>query len=107
MARGERMVLLNARPMSDWQRSQLPGAMPVPFYDGVEAIVPHLPTDGTPIIADCACPHAASGRVVDAPKAAGFPSTRILDEGILVWAGRGHPLSLGERSLTGPLRPRR
>lgn len=96
MARGERMVLLDARPMSDWQRSHLPGAMPVPFYDGVEAIVPHLPTDGTPIIAYCACPHAASGRVVDALKAAGFPSARILDEGILVWAGRGHPLALGE-----------
>ncbi|MEC7947062.1 MAG: c-type cytochrome [Myxococcota bacterium] len=96
MSRGERMVLLDARPMSDWQRSHLPGALPVPFYDGIAAIAQHLPRDGTPIIAYCACPHAASGRVVDALTAAGFTSARILDEGVLVWAGRGHPLALGE-----------
>ena len=95
MKRGERMVLLDARPMSDWQRSHLPGALPMPFYDGVEALIPHLPNDGTPIIAYCACPHAASGRVVDALKAAGFSSARILDEGVLVWTSRGYPIALG------------
>ena len=95
MERGERMVLLDARPMSDWQRSHLPGALPVPFYDGIESIVPHLPRDGTPIIAYCACPHAASGRVVDALKRAGFSSARILDEGVLHWAAAGHPIALG------------
>ena len=93
--RGERMVLLDARPMSDWQRSHLPGAMPVPFYDGVEAIVDHLPRDGTPIVAYCACPHAASGRVVDAPKEQGFAAARILDEGVLHWAAAGYPIALG------------
>jgi len=94
-SRGERMVLLDARPVSDWQRSHIPGALPVPFYDGVEAIVDHLPDDGTPIIVYCACPHAASGKVVDALKAKGFRSARILDEGILHWASEGHPLALG------------
>ena len=32
MERGERMVLLDTRPMADWQRSHLPGALPMPFY---------------------------------------------------------------------------
>ena len=96
MERGERMVLLDARPMSDWQRSHLPGALPMPFYDGIDELVPHLPNDGTPIVAYCACPHAASGRVVDALKAAGFGSARILDEGVLVWAGMGYPIALGK-----------
>ena len=95
MERGERMVLLDARPMSDWQRSHLPGALPMPFYDGVGELIPHLPNDGTPIIAYCACPHAASGRVVDALKQAGFPSARILDEGVIVWAGLGYPIAVG------------
>jgi cbb3-type cytochrome c oxidase subunit III len=95
MARGERMVLLDARPTSDWQRSHLPGALPVPFYDGIDAIAAHLPKDGTPIVAYCACPHAASGRVVDQLHGAGFTSARILDEGVLVWAAQGHPLELG------------
>ncbi|GEM_PF-3814495 len=40
------MVLLDARPMSDWQRSHLPGALPMPFYDGIDELVPHLPNDG-------------------------------------------------------------
>jgi len=95
MERGERMVLLDARPMSDWQRSHLPGALPMPFYDGIDELVPHLPKDGTPIIAYCACPHAASGRVVDALTAAGFTTARILDEGVLIWAGLGYPIALG------------
>lgn len=95
MKRGERMVLLDARPMSDWQRSHLPGALPMPFYDGIETLLPHLPNDGTPIIAYCACPHAASGRVVDALHTAGYASARILDEGVLIWAGRGYPLAVG------------
>lgn len=95
LERGERMVLLDARPLSDWQRSHLPGALPVPFYDGVDAIVAHLPKDDTPIIAYCACPHAASGRVVDALVERGYTGARILDEGVLVWAAQGYPLELG------------
>lgn len=95
MERGERMVLLDARPMSDWQRSHLPGALPMPFYDGIDELLPHLPKDGTPIVAYCACPHAASGRVVDALTKAGITSARILDEGVLIWAGLGYPIALG------------
>ncbi len=95
LERGERMVLLDARPASDWQRSHIPGAFPLPFYKKVKQMLPHLPNDGTPIIAYCACPHAASGRVVDALKEAGFTSARILDEGVLVWAGLGYPIAVG------------
>lgn len=95
LERGERMVLLDARPVSDWQRSHLPGALPVPFYDGVDAIILHLPKDGTPIIAYCACPHAASGRIVDALVERGYTTARILDEGVLHWAAQGHPIELG------------
>ncbi len=95
MQRGERIVLLDARPVSDWQRSHLPGALPVPFYDGIDAIAPHLPRDGTPIVAYCACPHAASGRIVDALVEQGYTAARILDEGVLHWAAHGYPIELG------------
>jgi mono/diheme cytochrome c family protein/rhodanese-related sulfurtransferase len=95
LVRGERMVLLDARPLSDWQSAHLPGALPMPFYDGVEALVPHLPRNETPIIAYCACPHAASGKVVDALRARGFSRAVVLDEGVLVWAARGYPISIG------------
>jgi mono/diheme cytochrome c family protein/rhodanese-related sulfurtransferase len=101
LARRERVVLLDARPLSDWQRSHLPGALPVPFYDGVDAIVAHLPADGTPIVVYCACPHAASGKIVDELWARGFPAARILDEGVLVWAAEGFPLALGAEPESG------
>ncbi|MEY3211299.1 MAG: hypothetical protein RIT28_1780, partial [Pseudomonadota bacterium] len=81
-----RLVLLDARPTSDWQQGHIPGALPVPFYDGVEAILPHLPRDGTPVIVYCACPHAASGKIVDALRAEGLSEAYVLDEGVLIWA---------------------
>ncbi|MBM4369264.1 MAG: c-type cytochrome, partial [Deltaproteobacteria bacterium] len=50
LAAKRRIVLLDARPLSDWQRGHLPDALPVPYYEGVERIVPHLPDDETPIV---------------------------------------------------------
>jgi mono/diheme cytochrome c family protein/rhodanese-related sulfurtransferase len=89
-----RVVLVDARPMSDWIASHIPGAVPVPYYD-VNALVEKLPKDGTMIVAYCACPHAASGEVVDYLREMGFPATAILDEGFLVWVERGYPVIPG------------
>lgn len=98
MERGARLVVLDARPTSDWLRRRLPGALPVPYYD-VERIVERLPRDGTWIVAYCGCPHAASGVVVDALRARGFESTAVLDEGVYHWIDQGYPTE------TGPLPP--
>jgi rhodanese-related sulfurtransferase len=89
---GARLVVLDARPLSDWHRGHIPGAFPTPFYDELGAIAKALPRDGTWIIAYCACPHAASGKVVDALRELGFPKTAVLDEGIVVWGQRGYPM---------------
>jgi hypothetical protein len=43
----------------------------------------------------CACPHAASGRVVDALRAHDIPNTAIIDEGVIVWTQRGYPIQAG------------
>lgn len=95
LAQGQRMVILDARPLSDWQRGHIPGALPVPFYDGIESILPHLPSDDTPIFVYCACPHAASGKVVDALVKAGRRQAWVIDEGVLIWAARGYPMVIG------------
>jgi mono/diheme cytochrome c family protein/rhodanese-related sulfurtransferase len=92
-----RVVLVDARPMSDWIASHIPGAVPIPYYD-VNALAEMLPKDGTMIVAYCACPHAASGEVVDHLRAVGFPATAILDEGFLVWVERGYPVVTGASS---------
>jgi len=91
---GARMVLLDARPTSDWSRAHIPGAIPVPYYDA-ESMMAGLPRDGTWIISYCACPHAASGKVMDYLRADGFPKTAVLDEGVLVWTKRGYPIAHG------------
>jgi cytochrome c oxidase cbb3-type subunit III len=94
LAAGARLVLLDARPLSDWHRGHIPGAYPLPFYADIDDIARALPRDGTWVIAYCACPHAASGKVVDALRARGISTAAILDEGILVWERRGHPMQV-------------
>lgn len=94
MDRNARMVLLDARAPSDWARTHIRGAAPFPFYD-VDTLAQHLPNDGTWIIAYCACPHAASGHVVDELRRRGFSHTAILDEGIPWWIEQGFPVEAG------------
>jgi mono/diheme cytochrome c family protein/rhodanese-related sulfurtransferase len=92
---GARIVVLDARPLSDWLKGHIPGAVPFPFYDA-EALLEHLPRDGTWIVAYCGCPHAASGHVVDTLREHEYTHTAILDEGIFVWAERGYPMTFGQ-----------
>jgi cytochrome c oxidase cbb3-type subunit III len=89
-----RMIVLDARPTSDWIKSHVPGALPVPYYDP-DRMIDSLPRDGTWIISYCGCPHAASGKVMDALRAEGFENTAVMDEGIFVWMSRGYPTTTG------------
>jgi cytochrome c oxidase cbb3-type subunit 3/ubiquinol-cytochrome c reductase cytochrome c subunit len=85
-----RIILIDARPPSDWIQFHIPGSVPVPYYD--TAKLDGIPNDGTWVIAYCACPHHASGEVVDALRRRGFPNTAVLDEGILFWRRSGFVL---------------
>lgn len=89
-----RIILLDARPTSDWLIERLPGALPVPYY-AIEPIVERLPRDGTWIVAYCGCPHAASGQVIDALREHGFQNTAVLDEGVYHWIEQGYPTETG------------
>jgi mono/diheme cytochrome c family protein/rhodanese-related sulfurtransferase len=91
---GQRIILLDARAASDWVLGHIPGAVPFPFYS-VDELASNLPTDGTWIVAYCACPHAASGRVVDELRMRGFANTAVLDEGIVFWQDAGYPMARG------------
>lgn len=95
LRQGRRMVLLDARAMSDWQRAHIPGAVPFPYYSEPEQFIDDMPDDGTWIIVYCACPHAASGRVVDTLREHDIPNTAIIDEGVIVWTQRGYPIEAG------------
>jgi mono/diheme cytochrome c family protein/rhodanese-related sulfurtransferase len=85
----KRIVVIDARAVPDWASMHIPGAISVPYYSF--ARLDQLPKDGTWITAYCACPHHASGAVVDELRRRGFKNTAVLDEGILEWKKRGYP----------------
>lgn len=91
----QRMIILDARSEVAWRQMHIPGAIPVPYYEEPENFIDNIPNDGTQIIIYCACPHAASERVMNTLKRHGFENTAIIDEGILVWAQMGFPVRNG------------
>ncbi|MEJ1239237.1 c-type cytochrome [Chryseolinea sp. T2] len=90
-----RMVILDARSKAAWHQSHIPGAVSVPYYDEPDNFIKYIPNDSTWVIAYCACPHAASQRVVNTLRRFGYKNLAILDEGVLVWAQRGYPVQIG------------
>lgn len=84
------MVILDARATSDWSTSHIAGALPFPFYN-IEEMAERIPRDGTWILAYCACPHAASGHVVDELRQRRFPRTAVIDEGFPFWTAHNYP----------------
>lgn len=91
-----RMIILDARSEVAWRQTHIPGSVPVPYYEEPEAFVDDLPNDDTWIVAYCACPHAASGRVISTLRRLGYKNTAIIDEGILVWGQLGYPVNYGQ-----------
>ncbi len=91
----KRFILLDTRPASAWQRSHIPGAVPMPYYREGDRAGENLPNDGTWIVAYCACPHAASDYVVNNLRKLGYRNTAVIDEGILVWTAMGLPVTAG------------
>ena len=105
-AEKRRMVIIDARPTSDYLRRHIPGAIAVPYFDmrGLDTV----PNDGTWVVAYCVCPHEESGRVLDELRKRGYANTAILDEGFFVWATQGHPVEAADGQLpiaAPPARP--
>lgn len=91
--RGAKMIFADARAPSDFAAEHITGATSVPFYDA-DLYRDVLPRD-TWIVAYCGCPHAASGKLMDALLSYGFTKVTILDEGYYVWKERGYPVKAG------------
>jgi cytochrome c oxidase cbb3-type subunit 3/ubiquinol-cytochrome c reductase cytochrome c subunit len=102
----QRIVIVDARAPSDWIQFHIPGAISLPYHDHSQ--LERIPNDGTWVVAYCACPHHASGEVVDALRKRNYPNTAVLDEGILFWRDRGYPLvgeSVKPQAPTAPSAP--
>ncbi len=91
----KRMVLLDTRVTSVWQRVHIEGAVPMPYYSDFDAIVDDLPKD-VQIVAYCSCPRAAADDVVRRLRRRGFTRTATLYEGIFGWMNMGYPVINGQ-----------
>lgn len=96
MKEGRKMIIMDARSEVAWRQMHIPGSFPVPYYEEPENFIDDIPDDGTEIVIYCACPHAASLRVMSTLKRYGFENVSIIDEGILVWAQMGYPVMNGK-----------
>lgn len=99
MEEKKRLIVLDTRPGSAWQRIHIPGAVPMPYYRDKSRIAENLPNDGTWIVAYCACPHAASDSVINHLRSLGYKNTAVIDEGILKWIEMGMPVVAGKDSI--------
>ncbi|HEU0152145.1 MAG TPA: c-type cytochrome [Arenimonas sp.] len=95
----KRMVLLDTRVTSMWERAHIEGAVPGPYYASREEVMANLPTDGTWIVAYCECPRAAAESVVRRLREAGVPNTAVLWEGIQGWVSLGYPVVQGRAAV--------
>ena len=95
LARGAKMVLLDARAPSDYTNEHIAGAVSVPFYDPAP-YYDKLPKDAW-LVCYCSCPHAESGQLAQALVTKGFTKVSVLDEGLGVWKNRKYPVHTGEK----------
>jgi mono/diheme cytochrome c family protein/rhodanese-related sulfurtransferase len=94
MREKKRMVLLDTRVTSVWQRVHIEGAVPIPYYSDFDAIADDLPKD-VQIVAYCSCPRAAADDVIRRLRRRGFTRTATMYEGIFGWMNLGYPVVNG------------
>lgn len=105
-----KLVIIDARPPSEWMTVHVAGAVSLPHYsfttNAADVIkrVAEIPKDAT-IVAYCACPHHLSGIVVDELVKRGFKHAYVLDEGILEWQRRGYPIVAAQGVTAPPAEP--
>lgn len=90
-----KMVILDTRVPSVWQRAHIEGSIPFPYYTDLADKVKDLPRDAQ-IVAYCSCPRAASVYLVDQLNNMGFENTAVLYEGIFGWMNKGFPVTRSE-----------
>ncbi len=91
----KRMVILDTRVTSVWQRAHIEGSIPFPYYSDLEDKVKDLPKN-VQIVAYCSCPRAAAEYVIEQLADLGFNKTAVLYEGVFGWMNMGYPVTRAE-----------
>lgn len=98
----QKLVIIDARPESDWRVAHIAGAVSIPHYQ-LQRLA-EIPKDAW-VVAYCACPHHLSGVVVDTLQHRGYTHAMVLDEGIFEWERRGYPIVAASGASLPPLEP--
>lgn len=91
----KKMILLDTRVPSVWQRAHIKGAIPFPYYTELDEKVKDLPKD-VQIVGYCSCPRAATEHIVRQLREMGYDKTAVLYEGIFGWMNLGYPVVSAE-----------
>lgn len=91
----KKMVLLDTRVASVWQRAHIKGAIPFPYYSELESHLVDLPKD-VQIVGYCSCPRAATEHVIKQLRKLGYSKSAVLYEGIFGWMNMGYPVMRAE-----------
>lgn len=95
----KKMVLLDTRVTSVWQRAHIEGAIPFPYYSNLDDKVKDLPKD-VQIVGYCSCPRAATEHIINQLRDIGYTKTAVLYEGIFGWMNLGYPVMRAEGTVT-------
>lgn len=91
----KKIVLLDTRVTSVWQRAHIEGSIPFPYYSDITDKVKDLPKD-VQIVGYCSCPRAATEHIVKQLREIGYDKTAVLYEGIFGWMNLGYPVMRAE-----------
>jgi len=94
----KKMILLDTRVPSVWQRAHIEGAIPFPYYTDLADKVKDLPKD-VQIVGYCSCPRAATEHVVKQLREMGYDKSAVLYEGIFGWMNLGYPVMRAEGAV--------
>ncbi len=105
LAEKRRMIIIDARPPSEWRRVHVEGAVSIPYHDPKRLDEVMDKYKDVYVIAYCACPHHLSGIVQEELVKRGHKKALILDEGINLWHQKGYPVTAAEGVKPPPAEP--
>lgn len=97
----KKMVLLDTRVPSVWQRGHIAGAIPFPYYTDLEDKIKDIPKD-VYLVGYCSCPRAATEYIFNKLRDRGYEKSAVLYEGIFGWMNLGYPVTRAEGQFDTP-----
>ncbi|WJG10272.1 c-type cytochrome [Aliiglaciecola sp. LCG003] len=97
----KKMILLDTRVPSVWQRGHIEGSVPFPYYTDLDDKITDLPKD-VYLVGYCSCPRAATEHIFNQLRERGYEKTAVLYEGIFGWMNLGYPVMTAEGQFDLP-----